>query len=196
MRRYMFTFAVAVMLLVSTTTVRAISNGVIDTELEYRNVGVMAVEYAPGLYFHPCTGSLIAPQVFLVAAHCVVLVQQLGLSAGQVFVTFDLNFFTASTLVQASEYHFDPAFGRDLGDLHDLGVIILSQPVTKWDGEPLEPVQLPTAGLLDQMAELGGLRGESFINVGYGWDPSFKGAPRVSVESMGIAGSPPPRSKD
>ena len=181
MHRTVVSFAAAVALsLVSTTTVRAVTNGVIDTDHPY--VGVMAVEFAPGQSFHPCTGTLIAPRVFLVAAHCVA-----GLSPffgpNQVSVTFDDNLFTATTFVQASAWYFDPAFPGNQNDTHDLGVIILSQDVTQWNGVPIEPAELPAAGLLDQMAAQGGLRGQSFDNVGYGADASFKrGPPTVDFD--------------
>ena len=43
---------------------------------------------------------------------------------------------------------------------------------------PVAPVQLPSAGLLDALAALGGLRpGAVFDNVGYGAIPSFKRGP-------------------
>jgi hypothetical protein len=183
MRRHVIAFVAAVttLLLLSVTPVRAISNGVIDTD--HPQVGAMGVQFEPGAAFFICSGTLIAPDVFLVAAHCVA-----GLSPfvppEHVVVTFDVNLFTASTLIPAIDYAFDPAFGRDAGDLHDLGVIILSRNVTEWNGTPVVPATLPTAGLLDQMAARGGLRGTSFVNVGYGADPSFKGAP-PSIEFDG-----------
>ncbi len=176
-----FVAAASTLSLLSIAPVRAITNGVIDTDHPY--VGVMAVEYAPGLSFHPCSGTLIAPRVFVVAAHCVA-----GLAPffgpEQVFVTFDDNFFTATTFVQASAFYFDPAFPGNQNDTHDLGVIILSRDVTEWNGVPIDPAELPPAGLLDQMAAHGGLRHQSFENVGYGAAALFKGAP-PSVEFDG-----------
>jgi hypothetical protein len=53
-------------------------------------------------------------------------------------------------------------FGKDEGDLHDLGVITLAQPVAT------SPVSLPPAGLLDALAAQGGLHDQDFTNVGYG----------------------------
>jgi hypothetical protein len=137
---------------------QAITNGVIDTE--HLNVGVMGVEFAPGQSFYPCTGTLIAPDVFLVAGHCVA-----GLEAffrpDQIFV-----FLTAKQ-----------------SDNHDLAVIILSRDVTAWNGTPITPAELPTASLLDQLAAHGGLRDMSFENVGYGYSAFFKhGRPGAEID--------------
>ena len=169
-----FVSAVAALLAISATPASAITNGVIDTDHPY--VGVMAVEYAPGFFFHPCSGTLIAPRVFLVAAHCVAGLSSF-FSSEQIQVTFDVNFFTASNYVASSELHFDPAFPGNQNDTHDLGVVILSRDVTEWNGVPIDPAQLPSGGLLDQLAAQGGLRNESFDNVGYGANAHFKGAP-------------------
>jgi hypothetical protein len=160
---------------------QAITNGVIDTE--HLNVGVMGVEFAPGQSFYPCTGTLIAPDVFLVAGHCVA-----GLEAffrpDQIFVSFDINFFQVSTVVRALEFHHDPAFlTAKQSDNHDLAVIILSRDVTAWNGTPITPAELPTASLLDQLAAHGGLRDMSFENVGYGYSAFFKhGRPGAEID--------------
>jgi hypothetical protein len=69
---------------------------------------------------------------------------------------------STSTVVPATAVRVDPQFGKDRGDLHDLGVITLASPVSA------APVVLPTAGLLDQLATQGGLHDVDFTNVGYG----------------------------
>lgn len=58
----------------------------------------------------------------------------------------------------------DPAFGHDLGDLHDLAVVLLDAPVVG-----VAPAALPTAGLLDRLRDARQLRGQLFTNVGYGY---------------------------
>jgi secreted trypsin-like serine protease len=63
------------------TPATAITGGVEDTENTYSNVG-MVVFYQPDGRFR-CSGTLIAPRVFLTAAHCTFQ------DIGQVIVTFD-----------------------------------------------------------------------------------------------------------
>jgi hypothetical protein len=183
MRRFTIALAAAVALLaLPTAPAHAITNGVIDTE--HPNVGVMGINFEPegGRRFFFCSGTLIAPNVFLVAAHCVN--DLTSFPPEKTFVTFDDNFFTASQFVSASAVYFDPAFPGNQNDTHDLGVIILSRDVTEWNGVAVEPADLPTAGWIDEQAAHGGLRQTSFVNVGYGAEAIFKGAP-PSVEFDG-----------
>jgi hypothetical protein len=126
------------------------------------NVGVMVVERGSSGPSRQCSGELIAPTQFLTAAHCTAgLINNpfVHLDGVTFDPTFDPN---ASTVIPAASVTVDPLFGKDLGDLHDLGVITLASPA------PATPVVLPTVGLLDQLAAQGGLRGQDFTNVGYG----------------------------
>jgi len=177
-RTAVFVAAIATGLLLSAAPVRAITNGVVDTEHPY--VGSVGVAFEPGIAFFFCSGTLIAPNVFLTAAHCLA---SLG-SLESVVVTLDGDLNNGvSPFVRSSAAYYDPAFPGNEGDTHDLGVIILERDVTEWNGIPIEPAELPPAGLLDQMAAHGGLRGESFENVGYGSAASFKGGRRASTST-------------
>jgi len=119
-----------------------------------------------------CSGELIAPTLFLTAAHCTAFFID-NSSAHIVGVTFDSTFDpNTSTVIPAVSVSTDPLFNKNLGDHHDLAVIPLATALSA------PPVALPTAGLLDQLAAKGGLRGQDFTNVGYGatgW--SFGGGP-------------------
>jgi len=116
-----------------------------------------------------CSGSLIAPTVFLTAAHCTAELEAHGVT--QVWVTFDQQFTSTSRLI-AGTMHTDPLFGGITGastDPNDLAVITLARRAG------VTPVQLPTAGLLDSIQ----LKAATFTNVGYGihqdgvpWDAS------------------------
>jgi secreted trypsin-like serine protease len=139
---------------------QAITNGQPDGN-RHPNVGLMVVNFGSGP--EPwCTGTLIAPTRFLTAAHCIAFLQQFGGTVDG--VTFDPQTFdpSTSTVIPAQETAVDPAFGHDQGDFHDLAVITLSRVA------PAALAALPTAGLLDQLAAKGGLRGQQFTNVGYG----------------------------
>jgi hypothetical protein len=134
----------------------------------------VGIEFEPGVAFFFCSGTLIAPNVFVTVAHCLSFLA----SFDNVVVTFDGNLNNGvSPFVQSSAVYVDPAFTSSEGDTHDLGLIILSRDVTEWNGTPIDPAELPPAGLLDQMAAHGGLHGTSFDNVGYGATASFKGGP-------------------
>src|SRR6185436_1356653 len=69
------------MLLVAVAPAPAITGGTEDTGNIYSNVG-MVVFYQPDGRFR-CSGTLVAPQVFVTAAHCTFQ------DIGQVVVTFD-----------------------------------------------------------------------------------------------------------
>ena len=150
--------AVAVAL-VAVVSASAITNGQPDGN-GHPNVGVMVVNFGSGPT-RLCSGELIAPTQFLTAGHCTAFL--VGDPSPLVGVTFDSTYHpNTSVVVPATRVTVDPLFGKDRGDLHDLGVITLAYPVAT------TPVVLPTAGLLDQLAAQGGLRGQEFTNVGYG----------------------------
>jgi Trypsin len=163
----------------------AIGNGVPDSNA-HPNVGLTAIgEEVDGelvRYFDWCSGSYGGPRVaqpeekvFVTAGHCVE-----GRPADQLWVTFDPEVTIdeetgAVTNVdswhQASGIGFDPALG-------DYGVVLLESVPPG-----LTPVQMPTAGLLDELNARGGLRPETvFDNVGYGAIPTFtQGPPQLAL---------------
>jgi hypothetical protein len=141
------------------TPAAAITNGQPDGN-GHPNVGVMIVNFGAGPQ-RLCSGELIAPTQFLTAGHCTAfLVEDASPLVG---VTFDPTYDPNTSVVDpATAVTVDPLFGKDLGNLHDLGVITLAHPVAA------TPVVLPTAGLLDQLAAHGGLHDQMFTDVGYG----------------------------
>jgi len=189
--RLLGAFAASLACLAAVGTALAIGNGVPDGN-GHPNVGMLAVGFEEDgvvTRFPVCSGSYAGPRVgrpaekvFLTAGHCVAWVPEEGVSADQLWVTFDTTatfdgetgaVTGASTWHQASSIAFDPAFGRNLGNFHDYGVVLLEDVPSG-----LAPVQLPTARLLDQMAARGALKpGTVFDNVGYGFVPSFKQGP-------------------
>src|SRR5712691_709170 len=139
----------------------AIVNGQLDGNL-HPEVGALIAEYVqPGEKDVLCSGTLIAPTVFLTAAHCTDFLASQGIT--DVWVTFDSQFTTGSKLIRGS-YVTDPAYNAYAGkggssDPHDLAVVLLDKAA-----KGITPVRLPTAGLLESL-DLGS---QSFTAVGYG----------------------------
>ncbi|HKG94025.1 MAG TPA: trypsin-like serine protease [Gemmatimonadaceae bacterium] len=119
-----------------------------------------------------CTGSLISPTVFVTAAHCVVGPDT---PAGtQFYVSFAPDLLAKGVkIIRAKGYAYDPLYGHDQANLHDLAVIFLPSSATTG----MTPLQLPTAGELDQLAARGALSKTLFVNVGYGSSASRTGPP-------------------
>jgi secreted trypsin-like serine protease len=140
--------AVVVVALVFAVAAGAIVNGEADNG-DHPAVGaLLAPEEYPDGTWAACSGTLISPTVFLTAAHCYV--------GAEPSVTFDNAYEEGDTTYQGTWYG-NPEYGRPGSDWHDIAVVVL-------DEDPgIEPAQLPTAGLLDDLA-----RGTKFTSVGYG----------------------------
>lgn len=153
-------------------------NGGSPTGSAYGNVGALLLDFdrdgvvEGGEAF--CSGSLISPTVFVTAAHCVAWLP----STAPVHVSFDADLMPAPASIPASAFHYDPAYGRDMGDLHDIAVVVLPEGSTAG----VQPLQLPTAGLLDELAARGGLKDQLFVNVGYGVAASRRGMPQFTYD--------------
>lgn len=124
-----------------------------------------------------CSGSLIDETAFLTAAHCLSFLPR----DARLYVTFDPELFPAPRpLIRVREFHFDPAFGRDLGDFHDVGVLILPRGSTR----KIAPLRLPPAGLLDDLAAQNALKDQIFLNVGYGVSANLTGIPQFEFDGV------------
>ncbi len=131
--------------------------------------------------------------VFLTAGHCMPPAE-LNIPAGDIYVSFDSNATSTDTSdpvanpIQVQAYYQMPGWGHDLGDYHDLGILLLPK-----DSVPgsIAPVQLPPAGYLDSLKADGSLNFRVVDIVGYGvtpvWDPAgptsffFDGKRRVGT---------------
>jgi hypothetical protein len=122
-----------------------------------------------------CTGTLIAPDVFVSAAHCMPdlgELEQLGLELRG--VNFDNVYDPGTSVVYPGTPHVhpdwpgpSPAPNSFLGvgaRANDIAVIVLDEEVGG-----IRPASLPSAGLLDQLANDGELQGQLFTVVGYGF---------------------------
>jgi Trypsin len=113
-----------------------------------------------------CSGTLIAADVVLTAGHCTSDLEELGIR--RVGVTFDPAYdedaaspagIFSGTVVTHPDFGFSGPGG--FSDPHDLAVVLL-------DIAPgIAPAQLPTEGLLDELAH-NALPSATFTVVGYG----------------------------
>ena len=156
--------AVAVAALLAAGSAFAITGGQRDGNA-HLNVGAMMAfddPSAPTTLQEVCSGTLVAPQVFLTAAHCTdFLLNDLGTT--DVWVTFNTNSaegpYIPGSMVQNPEYNGKPAQNGN-----DIAVILLDSAP-----EGITPANLPPVGLFDAMkADKTLTQSSAFTAVGYG----------------------------
>jgi len=140
----------------------AITFGTEDRDNTYSNVGSILVQRADGSYAQFCTGTLVAPGVFLTAAHCTSYLEEQGLEA-RTFITFSPNLDEASIL-PIVDLVTHPSYDPHQVYRYDVAVVLFD-PARAAD---IEPAQLPPVGFLDGLRAKNGLRDATFTAVGYG----------------------------
>jgi secreted trypsin-like serine protease len=149
----------ALAMLLATGMASAITYGQPDDN-QHPNVGALVVADEEGEFLF-CSGTLIAPDVFLTAAHCTSAIEEFGLEF--LGVTFDEVFDPDTSVVYSGTPYTHPEFPGPSSDAKDIAVVVLDEEVSG-----IQPALLPSAGLLDQLANDGALKGQSFTAVGYG----------------------------
>jgi Trypsin len=188
-----FVALAAVAALLPAAPALAISNGVPDGD-RHPYVGLLTVEEDGKRYF-VCSGFYAGEHrsapgigVFITAGHCVAWVPESDNNTpDQLRVTFDptvtiddAGAVTATNWHRATAIDFHPEFGHDHSNFKDYGVVLLAETVD------VDPVELPTAGLLDRLAANGALRPQTlFDNVGYGLMASFGQGPSTYANPPG-----------
>jgi len=160
----------AAALLVTPARVRAITYGFVDTTNAYANVGAFIVQAPSGEIFPLCSGTLIAPNVFLTASHCTAyytnVLEPQGYTA---YVSFDSSIAYGNQtsrktkLLAVSDVVTNPNYSQRQSDSGDIGVLILES-----DVRGITPATLPDCGLLDRLSAENALQGAVFTAAGYG----------------------------
>jgi len=165
-RKTFITIVVLVSLLTMITPVYAIAYGHKDGNAHPYVGSVVLSSQEEGLVQF-CTGTLIGKKVFLTAAHCMVYLQSILARSSNIqpLVTFDPTINEAAVFYTIEQIVVNPDFREKYGqaDPGDVAVILLDQAPTG-----IEPAQLPTVGLLDQLKDENLLETTKFTTVGYG----------------------------
>lgn len=144
-----------------------------DTTNMFSNVGLFAVDGGEPDLWLGCSGTLIAPTVFLTAGHCMAWLIDTDYD---IYVTFDKQIIEGdkgNDWILAEGFSVHPLFGHDMANLYDLAVINLPKDST--DG--LTPAILTTEGLLEDLSMHGNLRGVEFTSAGYGVQADWEKGP-------------------
>lgn len=131
---------------------------------EHPHVGLLVFD-VDGSPAWRCSGTLLSPTVMLTAGHCT-----FGTSGGRVWFESDATDtvttgypFPGGTSIEFAEIHTHPDYDDDAFFLHDVGVVVLSEPV-----DSPRYGELPQIGFLDGLATQRGLQSQLFTPVGYG----------------------------
>jgi hypothetical protein len=182
---------VAILAVALPTAAHAVWGG--QEDLTHPSVGAMYFDFMGNGAAVPdglvCSGSYAgrskngANDVFLTAGHCMPP-PELNIPASALLVSFDPDGRDGvSSPIKASAYRQMPGFNQNLGDLHDLAVLLLpagSVPA----GTPA--VQLPTAGYLDGLKAAGTLKFRIADIVGYGAIPLWDLPGRIQFAFDGV----------
>ena len=162
------TFALALLLV--PPRVKAITYGFVDSNNTYSNVGAFIVKSPTGEIYPICSGTLIAPNVFLTASHCTqYFTSTLAPEGYTAYVSFDKSIpfgnltSTKTKLLAVQSVVTNPNYNQSQSDSGDIGVLILQSNV-----KGITPATLPTCGLLDQLVAQNGLKDAVFTAAGYG----------------------------
>jgi secreted trypsin-like serine protease len=153
--------AATVVVLSVASSAGAITNGQFDGN-QHPNVGAFLWDgNHDGVRTQLCTGSLIAPQVFLTASHCTEFADRFN---SDVWVTFDpTDVEDNPTGVIHGVTVTNPLYNPKKLYQHDVSLILLDEAVND-----VEPATIAPIGLLSTMKADRSIYSTAFTNVGYG----------------------------
>jgi secreted trypsin-like serine protease len=163
---------------IATIPVRAITDGGFDNN-NHPYVGLMVAQDAKGAPLWRCSGTLLNSTIFLTAGHCT------EAPAAHVEIWFDAdvehgrpgNGYPLNGNVGGTPYTH-PLYDPSAFFLHDLGVVVLDEPVVKTQYGALPP--------LDSLDTLKPRRSVTFTAVGYGLQKSFPDATSYKDQALRI----------
>ncbi len=169
--RRLFAIALLAAAAVSTARLHAITYGFVDSTNAFANTGAFNVKAPDGRIYPICSGTLIAPGVFLTASHCTTYFEQELAPAGYLaVVSFDSplpfgDLTSKSTkLVSVTQVVSNPLYNQAQSDSQDIAVLLVDARQTRG----ITPAVLPAAGLFDRLAAQNGLKDTVYTAVGYG----------------------------
>jgi hypothetical protein len=142
-------------------------------------VGLIAFYDRNDAFTHRCSGSLLTPSVFLTAGHCTDATT--GATHARIWfqqdagVGFDgtnpapSGYPVSSDVTSSHLYNFGFSDELPLPNLHDVGIVILDEPIAVGDeGYAGGFASLASVGSLDRLATMRGRQDVSFTASGYG----------------------------
>lgn len=154
--------SITMILLLAITPATAITYGVPDGD-NHPYVGLVIFDNNNGPAWR-CSGTLISPTILLTAGHCTS-----GATAARVWFNSDLTHnteypYSGITSIEGTPYTHPSYNGfASFPNTHDVGVVILDEPVSKQTYGVL-----PGLNILDYLATQRGRQEQTFTVVGYG----------------------------
>lgn len=119
--------------------------------------------------------------VFLTAAHCLAFTPSLGYPTA--YVSFDNDTLDdVAGVIEAVTYAWDPEYGQNHADPHDLGIVFLPAGSVV----DIQPVELPPAGYMDELLYAAALKDLDVEAVGYGFIPTWQQPGGTQFDMTGL----------
>jgi uncharacterized protein (TIGR03382 family) len=137
----------------TSTSTQGVIGGTLTPPGQYPATGALVAQ-SQGQRVVFCTGTLIAPDAVLTAAHCLLPPPQAQPFMPSFTLALDANTAPASELTPAREWHYNPQYDPNanppgtLGHTYDVGVVLLAHPVAG-----AMPAYLPTSADLATLVQ-------------------------------------------
>jgi secreted trypsin-like serine protease len=179
MRRTVMLTLVALFVVIFART-QAVTDGKVDGNA-HPAVKLLLMEVGGRPAFR-CSGTLLSPTVFLTAGHCTDAFPDAPYTGMRVFTESDVqagigttnNYpFAGPNAVEAISWAAHPLYETGPFVLHDVGVVILAQPINL---PASQYGRLPSVNQFDSLTRRRGQQDVTFTAVGYGLQESFPDA--------------------